>query len=770
MEFRPIKKLNGTRAPQKGTLEWNDFIHLPFAKLDMIECTCFHQHKPLLYLVTKDAQMYVFDTLTKLLQCRTTYEGLVSPGAHRPVKVMQTHRFLCLAFENGELVCWDSETMALLHVHRPEKELSKKPVSVCCEGTADPIVVIANQGEQRVTILDLETFTTAKERAGGKKSIAGMCMHPTQSVLAMCCTDGEIRLWDYRTETLITSVEGAIPPSHKYFLAFDSTGEHFIVSTPTGDICVWGPQQQQQQHHQQTPQATTAGKGTDERGNTLSFYCSASLNCACEGLAFVPQNTGVPLVLTAAQGAVAGWDLVRPGSPRTPALQPSLRLRGFSLRDEAAKYAGVCPLCVPVPEGQQEPAVKTCDFVVHRNRNAVVCLPYTGFETALGANVCLYKLTVASRHLHQRCAPLAPVAQDAAVWGADATHSNCGFSFPTNAVLFLNEQNLWAYSLQSEKGFRAKQLKQPPRGPGQEASSVPVGVRASYARDATFVLWETRTTTTATEASPQSNASHLYSMIKEGKQLGVFLPGTDIAFCGDNDESYVALQEDCHTLDVGSTAGDLAGVARYELDTSLHITRVFGAPTGSAILALNCCDGEDGGNEVLLLRKDDGFIAAPDGPRLALGPGVLATQVTWQTSESGPLGALLTSDRRVVVVDQDLNVLHTFDHSSRTGEITSVFWVGYALLCTSGSQVKALYLDGTESILLTLNTQNNCKQTNKQTIHSTHTNVCSLKSTHTYIHIFKKLMSISQISAGFFQTESYLGRVLCSQPQCTHAR
>lgn len=689
MEIRPIKKIGGARASKTGDLEWNDFIHLPVAKLDMVECACFHQYKPFLYIVTKDSQVLVFDIFTKLLQCKTSYKNLITSGTHRPIKLIQTHNFLCLVFENEEIVCWNSETMALLHVQNPEKECTKKPVIICCESTADPVIFIANHNEQRISIFDLETFTLYKGRYGSRKPIVGMCVHPTQGVLATCCSGGEIRLWDYKTETLITSVEGVIPSSNKYFLSFNSTGDYFIVGTPEGHICVWGPKV-----YDEGAEGVEAAE--EDPGKMLSFYCSSSLNCVCEGLTFAMQSTGVPLVLTVAQGVVMGWDLVKPSNPKTSALQPSMRFSIFSFRDEHKRYTNACPGYL-TPEEFPSSTGKTWDFVVHKHKNAIMCTPYAGFETALGANICIYEMSLEAQTPCTQGAPLAPISHESALWGVDGTLNSRAFTFPTNSVFFLNEQNLWAYSLQTEKGFRAKQLKQPPSNPDEKSASITVGMRTSYSRDASFILWETK--------SVKGPAMHSYSMIKEGKQIGVFLPGKDIAFCGKNDENYVALQEDGHSLEVGSTSCDLVGVAHYNLDASLNIKRIFSVSTEPTIIALNRKNKDN--YEVLLLKKGDEFAAIET--HVELNPGEQVVQVAWQMSENGPLGALLTSDRRIMIVDKDVNVSHTFDYSSKAGEITSIFWVGYALLCTTGSHLKALYLDGTESILLTLNTQNNCK-------------------------------------------------------------
>lgn len=695
MEVRHIKKLGGARSSRTGNIEWNDFIHLPIAKLDMIVCSCFHQHKPLLYIVTKDSQIFVFDYLTKLLQCKTSYENLAAPGSHKPVKLMHTHNFLCLVFENGEIIVWNSETMALLHAQHPEKEYSKKPVTMCCEGTAEPLIFITSHNEQRIAIFDLETFTLYKGRFGSRKPVVGMCVHPTQSVLATCCSDGEIRLWDYKSEAIITSVEGAIPSSNKYFLAFNSTGEYFVVGMPEGNICVWGPKACEYDDRTEAAKGTEEEEEEEDGGKMLSFYCSSSLNCLCEGLAFVPQNTGAPIVVTIAQGVVMGWDLRRPSNARTSALQPSLRFNYFSFLNEYEKYAKACPGYL-TPEEEPDFIDRTWDLVMHSHRNAMVCTPFFGLETALGANICIYEMTLDVQTPCEEGAPLAPISHEAALWGENGTLNSGAFSFATNSVFFLNEQNLWAYSLQTEKGLRTKQLKPPGSESDEESTSTPVGMRTSYARDASFILWETRLI--------KGSVKRSYSMIKEGKQLGVFLPGKDIAFCGANDENYVALQKDGHSFEVGSTSCDIAGVAHYNLDESLNIQRIFSVSTDSAVIALNC----KGKNkyELLLLKKDDGF-SEVEG-RVELNPGEMAIQVAWQTGENGPLGALLTTERRVLIIDRSINVLYTLDHSSEADKITSVFWVGYALLCTMGTSVKAFYLDGSETTLLTLNTQNNC--------------------------------------------------------------
>lgn len=691
MEIRPIKKLGGPRASRTGRLEWNDFIHLPIAKLDMIECSCFHQYKPFIYIVTKDSQVFVFDILTKFLQCKTTYENLVT--SHRPVKIIQTHNFLCLIFENGEIICWNSETMALLHVHEPEKEFTKKPVIICCEGTTDPLIFIANQNEQRVSVFDLETFTLLKGKYGCRKPIVGMCVHPTQSVLATCCTDGEIRLWDYKSETLITSVEGAIPSSNKYFLSFNSTGEYFIVGMPEGNICVWGPKACK---YDDGTEAAEVAEEEEDASKMLSFYCSSSLNCLCEGLAFVPQNTGIPLVLTVAQGVVMGWDLKRPSNPKMSALKPSLRFDLFSFKDEYKKYTAACPKYLSIEE-QSDSTIKSWNFIVHRHRNAVTCIPYAGFETTSGANICIYETTLCEQTACTQGAPLTSISHESALWGVDGTLNGNAFSFPTNSIFYLNEQNLWAYSLESEKAFRSKQLKVPQKQDNEQSVTIPVGIRTNYNKDVSFILWETR--------SIKGPAIRRYSTIKKGKQFGVFLPGKDIAFCGEEGESYIALQNDGHSLEVGSTSCDLTGVAHYELDTTLKIGRIFSVYSDSAVIALNYREKDK--CELLLLKKDDGFTEVY--AKIELGQEETVIQVAWQTGENGPLGALLTSDRRILLIDKNLNILRTFDYSSRAGEITSIFWVGYALLYTTGSHVKALYLDGTDSILLTLNTQNNCK-------------------------------------------------------------
>ena len=94
-------------------------------------------------------------------------------------------------------------------------------------------------------------------------------------------------------------------------------------------------------------------------------------------------------------------------------------------------------------------------------------------------------------------------------------------------------------------------------------------------------------------------------------------------------------------------------------------------------------------------------------------------QVVWQEQRSGNggggdvIGAVLTSYQRIYFVDRKtLRVIRVFDFGAGNCQILSIHWVGWVLLFTTSTHVKALYSDGTTEPILSLNTNPTCNNNN----------------------------------------------------------
>jgi WD40 repeat protein len=288
--------------------------------------------------------------------------GRIQQVLHSPA-----HDFLCGFFEGGTLVTWDAASLELSAVFSPERDDERRPFVCCAVSCVDPYVFVCTAGTKHVNVVDLANRSTFKLRGNVKKPVVAITAHPTQSVLAAVSADGETRLWNYENQSIISFVEGAVPPAPRYTVSFDGAGRYLVVATPSGHVCAWGNQ------------ATTADEGDSA---SLAFLGSAQvpqLASGVDSLVVHPQVSSPPMVLTADHGVVMAWDLVKPEKLKEPVLRASGRLMPFSFR---AGVALQCAVRLPpfARSGLAPQSTPASMLLVHPAKNIVTCIPHATFE------------------------------------------------------------------------------------------------------------------------------------------------------------------------------------------------------------------------------------------------------------------------------------------------------------------------------------------------------------------------------------------------------
>lgn len=250
----------------------------------------------------------------------------------------------------------------------------------------------------------------------------------------------------------------------------------------------------------------------------------------------------------------------------------------------------------------------------------------------------------------------------------------------------------------------------------------------------------------------------------------------DLVFCGKNDENFALLSEDGCSIEIGQTQlMSLTGEPMaYSIGENLCVEKMFhmshSAVTGIAFLGCvrnmstntlylaalsrdnefkpsepiitfekasistvtvrNSCDPETLSRELMdeidiLLnssianRRNRGKkkIVGKKAAEKNCGKGnfdEIPVQIVWQKKGVDEIGAVLTSYQRIYLVDRKtLKIIRVFDFGANNCQIISIHWVGWALLFTTSTHLKAIYLDGTTESILSLNTSPTCMHRNK---------------------------------------------------------
>ena len=185
---------------------------LPLAA-DAVVGLCFHPVKPVAYVATA-AHILAVDLVTGCV------EGRVCCSAHGRLEQLlhvAVPDMLCALFDGGAVVAYDAATLAQCAATVPEREEDRRPAAACAASSQDPFVFVVGGSGRNITALDLESRATFKLR-GNKKAVVALATHPAQPILAAATGDGEVRLWDYESQTLVCALENALPPAPRYLL------------------------------------------------------------------------------------------------------------------------------------------------------------------------------------------------------------------------------------------------------------------------------------------------------------------------------------------------------------------------------------------------------------------------------------------------------------------------------------------------------------------------------------------------------------------------
>jgi len=120
-------------------------------------------------------------------------------------------------------------------------------VGVCVHPTCQHIFVCTSTGKVHVVAVagsNLSTVATLSglEGGDGKVQCTSMGLHPDGLILALGQSNGNISVWDLKTEKLASTFEGSSesnPSSQIMRIAFSEKGYHVAASTEDGTIAIW---------------------------------------------------------------------------------------------------------------------------------------------------------------------------------------------------------------------------------------------------------------------------------------------------------------------------------------------------------------------------------------------------------------------------------------------------------------------------------------------------------------------------------------------------
>mmetsp|Transcript_4515 Transcript_4515/g.5537 ORF Transcript_4515/g.5537 Transcript_4515/m.5537 type:complete len:555 (+) Transcript_4515:68-1732(+) len=209
----------------------------------------------------------------------------------------------CLSTYGDVSACVTSDY--ILHVYNGSSEESStlvldnedEIVGVCVHPTCEHVFVSAGSGKVYVVHVEktneLKTIGTLNGLDGDVKCTC-MGLHPDGLILALGRSDGNISVWDLKTEKLASTFEGSSesnPSAQIITIAFSEKGYHVAASTEDGTVAIWDLRKQK----------NIARIASDDDDNTV-FATALSFDPAGKYLAYGSSNSKV--VVT----AVKEWE------------------------------------------------------------------------------------------------------------------------------------------------------------------------------------------------------------------------------------------------------------------------------------------------------------------------------------------------------------------------------------------------------------------------------------------------------------------------------
>lgn len=576
-------------------------------------------------------------------------------------------------------------------------------------------------------------------------------------------------------------------PPRRYIVKFDRTGMFLVISTTDGNICAWGPPTQLlQQLMSETLADTSAqapgalpgsGQGGDadgdgKSGNMLSkltFYgFHRFVNTGdlfdfefCDNVTQFFHFFSPIIMVLSRRGDISTWKLnfARKSSTDSCIVPfPFINNFNFGTKQEVLRKIAVR---------------NSSKFIVHPTKNFMLSFPF-GVTLSGGEYYAkLFSFSVDDVSYSDYIAPL------------PSASTSTSFNYASEYALFLSKQDLCGYSIMGNNAVRLRQAKPQTLITAETSApgiSFPVKMVASYEQKVCAIIYKVFGKNPESGDCDLRSASYRCTLIRteSGKQNPEEFPTCrDIVFCGKNDECYALLKEDGRTIESGKTQLlTMSGQpVTYSVGKEFCVEKMFHMPhspvTGTAFLGCvrdiasnrrfltvlsrenefragepvitfekaalatvtvkNSCDPERLSQEhldeidILLSKRKRGGSSkkgavAKKGVDESLDE--VPVQVAWQKSGADEIGAVLTSHQRIYLVERKtMKVIRIFDFGVGNCHITSIHWVGWVLLFTTATHLKAIYSDGTTESILSLNTSPTCKKT------------LYIKLTYTYIHI-----------------------------------
>eukprot|EP00727_Mastigamoeba_balamuthi_P005713 m51a1_g1761 TSET complex, TTRAY1 subunit (1688) ;mRNA; f:268160-274360 len=679
-----------------------------------------------------------------LLSCDTVVSALIGDvpmaqgcGRIQFLAHVPSANLLCGFCDTGVLLTWDAEELVFNSAFVPDPDDTssrRQPFACYAASAAQPLVFTCSLFSRFPVVTDLSSRTSYKLR-GSKKSIVALAAHPKAPLLASCSVDGEIRLWDYENQSVLSAVEGALPQSSKYLLAFDASGRSLVATCSAGYACAWHCPNPEDGAFCFLGSGAIPGLGTeglwvvptagsdqralvvtvDERGAMAAWdlaACSAALQTSTSSPALLSSGplgeSSVPTVVSsgaalaaAAQSALSNSSLMSGGKQMV--LQPSVRLAGTSL--PALLERTSAQLCPPYAIETKDPQVPYAHaLIAHQSRQLLVSLPHlvnVVSESSGSSRVFVVALRDGAVPPCTAVAPLpSPTASEVAWGGRDAFRYSS--SDGSDRAFFLGASPTEVLSC-GAAGSPVQVFRQLPMPALAGATFMrPTRLVRSRAQAVLLVLYES-----SNSLSRTIQPAHYWTCFSTRAEVAqtaprVLFPGRSATFMGPGDESLAVLSDDGSSISVCQASACLLPDCQWKLYSFPQGTpadRIFACPTmvdNSPTVVVQ--------RQVAPMKNQLGIAALASGFQTTAHHALAleaesALQVVWQP----PLGAVLLSSGRVLIVSHHLSTIATV---SLPQPALALHWAGRALLASTETHVWSCYVDGTASRVLSLHARN----------------------------------------------------------------
>eukprot|EP01125_Pyxidicula_operculata_P000164 TRINITY_DN1022_c0_g1_i2.p1 TRINITY_DN1022_c0_g1~~TRINITY_DN1022_c0_g1_i2.p1 ORF type:complete len:1383 (+),score=256.46 TRINITY_DN1022_c0_g1_i2:26-4174(+) len=655
-----------------------------------VQCAAFHPIEPLIYVVIGN-NIYVANTLT----------GAVLPPIVVQSEASITSLFissttpLCISYieEDTLLQAWDVSERALHQSISLSRYLDKKKTLLGDMSRVSSQFFFAAVGTSRIYVLDIITGNVVS-KIDTKRAITTLNLHPTKDLIICSHNDGTVKLYTPAGNMVsscndIPSKEAEKGNEHTTIgcVAIHPTYDILAAATVSGRIAVWNID----------PKTTTKPASFQKMtSDILSIYFHPSL----------------PILVTMdGYGLLMFWRFfVRDGSCAIEFINFCERLKNLN-EPQPLKIKNLYS-----HSAYNLISFKSDSTVLHpqmMNSPGLGCMNTNGSterSTARKAfKICFYSLEYErdSKHL---ISPFVIKEQHApGFYSSPLVHQGSPtiFVYP-NETFFLSQSKLMTYSFAHNTYSVIKKF------PEIESSCPidPFKLLYSKFNNILLVFFEVWV-----ESTGSFNTSFsVLSQDKEDRELAL-ISGRDAAFIGEKEEEIIYLSSDGTTVFTSDVQFAMMGKSGKQTKLPFQIDSIWRTPLDSGYVVLM----HDSKNNRIFYgyidkNKKSEFVVDTKSV-LSFSASERIIQVSWiQQStlhKSSPssenvhqttLFAVLTTTS-VYIIRSDFTVMatHNFypDHRGYP-PVTSCYWIGYTLLCTTPTHLMYITLKGTLYPLVSL--------------------------------------------------------------------